>query len=73
MHPLDRYKLLDRATELDGMGLRCTWACLKDDRGQGLVEYALVIAIVAIVALATLRVLGRRATNALSSASNGFS
>ena len=46
---------------------------MKDDRGQGLVEYALVIAVVAIVALATLRVLGRRVNNALSSATNGFS
>ena len=36
-------------------------------------EYALVIAVVAIVALATLRVLGRRVNNALSSATNGFS
>ena len=55
------------------MDPRRVLACLKDERGQGLVEYALVIALVAIVALATLRVLGRRINNALSSASNGFS
>ena len=48
-------------------------AALCDDSGQGLVEYALIIALVAVVALAVLRTLGRRVTNGLSSASNGFS
>ena len=55
------------------MGLRSVWLCLKDDRGQGLVEYALVIALVAMIALATLRVLGHRVNNSLGSASNAFS
>ncbi len=46
---------------------------LKDDAGQGLVEYAIIIALVSVVAIVTLRLLGQRANNALSSASNGFS
>ena len=46
---------------------------LKDDAGQGLVEYAIIIALVSIVAIVTLKALGGRANNALSSASNSFS
>ena len=46
---------------------------LKDDAGQGLVEYAIIIALVSVVAIATLKILGGRANNALSSASNGLS
>ncbi len=46
---------------------------LKDDAGQGLVEYAIIIALVSVVAIATLRILGGRANNALSSASNAMS
>ena len=44
-----------------------------DDSAQGLVEHAIVIALVAMVSLAVLRALGGRARNSLSSASNGFS
>jgi Flp pilus assembly pilin Flp len=46
---------------------------LQDDAGQGLVEYAIIIALVSVVAVVTLRILGQRANNALSSASNSFS
>ena len=46
---------------------------LADDRGQGLVEYALVIAIVSIVAVASLRVLGKKASNTLSNVANSLS
>jgi Flp pilus assembly pilin Flp len=46
---------------------------LKDDAGQGLVEYAIIIALVSVVAIVTLRLLGARANSALSSATNGFS
>lgn len=48
-------------------------AMLVDESAQGLVEYAIVIALVAMIALATLRTLGGRAKNSLSSASNAFS
>ncbi len=48
-------------------------AMLLDESAQGLVEYAIVIALVAMVSLAVLRALGGRAKNSLNSASNGFS
>jgi pilus assembly protein Flp/PilA len=41
---------------------------LKDDTGQGLVEYALIIALVSIVAIAALQLLGGKASNTLSNA-----
>ena len=45
---------------------------LADDSGQGLVEYALVIALVALVAIAAMRVLGHKVSNALSNAANSM-
>ena len=39
---------------------------LLDDAGQGLVEYALIIALVSIVAIAALRLLGHKASNTLA-------
>jgi Flp pilus assembly pilin Flp len=44
-------------------------ALLADTRGQGLVEYSLIIALVSIVAIAALQVLGKKASNSLNSAS----
>jgi pilus assembly protein Flp/PilA len=41
---------------------------LVDDSGQGLVEYALIIALVAIVAIAAMRSLGTKVSNTLSNA-----
>ena len=38
---------------------------LKNDDGQGLVEYALIIALVSIVAIAALNFLGKRTRRAL--------
>lgn len=43
---------------------------LRDDEGQGLVEYALIIALVSIVAIAALKVLGNNASATLSSAAS---
>ena len=43
---------------------------LGDDRGQGLVEYALIIALVSVVALVSLSFLGTKANNTLSNAAN---
>jgi pilus assembly protein Flp/PilA len=40
------------------------WATADD--GQGLTEYALVLALIAIVAIAALHLLGGKVTNALS-------
>ncbi len=41
---------------------------LTDESGQGLVEYALIIALVSIVAIAALQLLGGKASNTLSNA-----
>jgi pilus assembly protein Flp/PilA len=46
---------------------------LKNDDGQGLVEYALIIALVSIVAIAALQVLGKKASNTLSNAAGQLS
>jgi pilus assembly protein Flp/PilA len=44
-----------------------------DESGQGLVEYALIISLVAIVAIAALRVLGEKASDVLSNAAKDLS
>jgi pilus assembly protein Flp/PilA len=46
---------------------------LINDGGQGLVEYALIIALVSIVAMAALRSLGNSANNTLQNTSNQLS
>jgi len=46
---------------------------LQDDAGQGLVEYALIIALVSIVAIAALQFLGQKASNTLSNAATQLS
>jgi pilus assembly protein Flp/PilA len=45
---------------------------MHDDEGQGLVEYALIIALVSVVAIAALKVLGNTASNTLSSAASNL-
>jgi Flp pilus assembly pilin Flp len=46
---------------------------LVDETAESLVEYALIIALVSIVAVAALRTLGDKASNALFNASNQLS
>ena len=46
---------------------------LRDDEGQGLVEYSLIIALVSIVAIVALRVLGKKANNTLNNAAASLS
>lgn len=48
-------------------------AMLLDEEGQGLVEYALIIALVSIVAIAALRLMGNKANNTLNNAANALS
>ncbi len=43
-----------------------------DDRAQGLVEYAFIIGLVAMVAIAALRILGTKANSTLNKAGNGL-
>ncbi len=45
---------------------------LRDERGQGLVEYALIVALVSIVAIAALKFLGSKASNTLNNAANSL-
>ncbi len=53
--------------------MRILVSMLKDDRGQGLVEYALIIALVSIIAIAALKFLGAKASNTLNNAANTLS
>jgi Flp pilus assembly pilin Flp len=43
---------------------------LRDDRGQGLVEYALILALISLVAIAALGFFGQRDKNSLSNSGN---
>ena len=46
---------------------------MRDESGQGLVEYAIILAFIATVAVVTLHVFGQRTNNMLAPAQNGFS
>ena len=45
----------------------------RDDSAQGLVEYALIVALVSVVAMAALKLVGRKANNTLNSAAGNLS
>ena len=45
---------------------------LKDERGQGLVEYALILVLIAIVVIAVLTTLGGKTCNVFSEVSNAI-
>lgn len=42
------------------------WLALRSEKGQGLVEYALILALVAIVVITALTTLGGQASNAMN-------
>lgn len=46
--------------------MRKLWKMLKGKKGQSLVEYALILALVAIVVIAALTTLGRSASNKMN-------
>jgi pilus assembly protein Flp/PilA len=48
------------------MSMRKLWKMLKGKKGQSLVEYALILALVAIVVIAALTTLGRSASNKMN-------
>jgi Flp pilus assembly pilin Flp len=45
---------------------------IEDDSAQGLVEYALIIALVAMVSIAAMRILGKKINNVLTNAAKGL-
>ena len=46
------------------------WMALRSKKGQSLVEYALILALVAIVVIAALTALGSHASNTLANVAN---
>jgi pilus assembly protein Flp/PilA len=44
----------------------------RSDEGQGLTEYALIMALIAVVAIAALTLLGHKVTSALSTVGNSL-
>ena len=54
------------------MGRSCMSRLLEDDSAQGVVEYALIIALIAMVAVAALRIFGKRVNTTLRSAVKGL-
>ncbi len=45
----------------------------RAERGQGMVEYALILVLIAMVVLLIVQVLGRQVNNVFSNVSNGLS
>jgi len=45
---------------------------LKDERGQGLVEYGLILGLVAVVCITATKTLGTKVNNTLTTAGNGL-
>jgi pilus assembly protein Flp/PilA len=54
-----------------------TWLRLRERRiresGQGMVEYALILVLIAVVVIVTLSTVGKSVTNAFSNVSHGLS
>ncbi|HET9051364.1 MAG TPA: Flp family type IVb pilin [Candidatus Dormibacteraeota bacterium] len=44
----------------------------EDERGQGMVEYALILVLIAIVVIVILAVVGQQVNNVFSNVSNGL-
>ncbi len=45
----------------------------RDERGQGMVEYALILVLIAMVVIVAVQVVGKTVNNAFSNVSNGLS
>ena len=50
--------------------MRSLWKSMRTRKGQSLVEYALILALVAIVVIAALTALGGKTTNTMQTVSN---
>jgi pilus assembly protein Flp/PilA len=53
--------------------LRSAYGHDDDERGQGMVEYALMLVLIAIVVIVVLQVVGQQVNNVFSNVSNGLS
>jgi pilus assembly protein Flp/PilA len=53
--------------------LRSARARDADERGQGMVEYALILVLISIVVIVILQVVGQQVNNVFSNVSNGLS
>jgi pilus assembly protein Flp/PilA len=45
---------------------------LREERGQGMVEYALILVLISVIVIVILTVIGRQANNVFSNISNGL-
>jgi pilus assembly protein Flp/PilA len=45
---------------------------VRDERGQGLTEYALILALIAIVAIVALKLLGGKVTSVINTVANSL-
>jgi pilus assembly protein Flp/PilA len=61
--------LTARLSELVGRGERFA---RKEERGQGMVEYALILVLIAIVVIVIVTVVGQQVNNVFSNISNGL-
>jgi pilus assembly protein Flp/PilA len=48
------------------------WVWLKSEKGQGLIEYALIIALIIIIVIALLSVIGQQVNNIYSNINNAL-
>ena len=60
-------------TDASNMNRRSAFALLVDDRAQGLSEYALIIAFVAIAVIVAVRFLGGKVNNSLNNSESQLS
>jgi pilus assembly protein Flp/PilA len=50
----------------------CSRRTIGDERGQGMVEYALILVLIAIVVIVILQVTGQQVNNVFSNVNNGL-
>ena len=60
------------ATEMQSIYLAIANLLRRDDEGQGLAEYALILALIAIIAIIALIFLGNQVSNILSTVGNSI-
>jgi len=63
-------KPLSRRKQAVKRFMQRVWEAVRSKKGQSLVEYALILALVAIVVIVALTALGQHTSNAMSNVSN---